>query len=264
MPSTSDELRAEWPGGDTQATAHLTAKGFELTKEWLWIMPYRHYRLTMRDSRAIQYMIEEWDYGGLAAEELAPPDLKYEQPRLTAIEQYILGLIAEEAAEVTKMAVGKTLRFGFRMPGRMQEDGEPDFSSTPENELYGELGDLLAAIELSFHYGVFERARVMNARNRKIEKILKERDNMGRPLAPPLPALPIRGPDGSTWEPENGPWLREEVIVQRIDDNQNKLSFVNLTIPGFPQEKPKVSLWKRFIDWGTRSKKTNDDLSDFG
>lgn len=271
MPQATDELRAEWPGGDQQAIDHLEAKGFIPTRDFQWIRPYKDYVTTSRDESAILYLIDEWDYGGLVASGVnlagnpieTPDCLTYQQPQLTAAEQYILGWLAEESAEVTKMAVGKTLRFGFRVPGRMK-DGEPDFSFTPENELHNELGDLLAAIELGFRYGIFQRSRVMAARQAKIKKVLGGFDNLGRPLAPPLPNLPIHGPDGEIWEPKDGVMEREVTIFTQ-NDNQMITNHVVFKIDVKDLDtKKKKKLWRRILNWRTQSKTKNDDMLDFG
>lgn len=200
MPQATDELRAQWPGGDRQASDHLRAKGFTLKKDWTWVLPYKTYVPTQRDISAVQYMVDEWDYGSIASDKDAPDDLYYEQPRMTAYEQYFVGLLSEECAESIKMAVGKTLRFGLDTPGRFGLDNEPDFTFTPRHELHGEVGDILAAIEWGFRAGVLQRSVVYAARDAKLEKLIHGRDNLGRHLAPALPGYPVYGPDGAIWE----------------------------------------------------------------
>ena len=69
MPQASEELRAEWRhyeegGGDQAAEAHLRAAGYVLTPSWEWEAPEGH-TPTERDLSAIDYLIDEWDYGGL-------------------------------------------------------------------------------------------------------------------------------------------------------------------------------------------------------
>jgi hypothetical protein len=69
MPSSSEELRREWANlygdiTDKVASRYLHKKGWILTKDWTWVLP-EHYRPTEQDLRAVQYLFEEWDYGGI-------------------------------------------------------------------------------------------------------------------------------------------------------------------------------------------------------
>jgi hypothetical protein len=69
MPQASDELRAAWRhgeegGGDAAAEHYLRAAGYLLTPSWEWEAPLGRIP-TDRDLSAIDYLIEEWDYGGL-------------------------------------------------------------------------------------------------------------------------------------------------------------------------------------------------------
>ncbi len=70
MPSSSDFLRTKWAdseGNITDAVAqkYLEDKGFILTEKWFWKLPNPNYHITDDDFSAIQYLIEEWDFGGL-------------------------------------------------------------------------------------------------------------------------------------------------------------------------------------------------------
>lgn len=65
MPQASKELRDEWPGWDTQAINHLRDRGYRLTRSADWVSPPGNHEVTERDWSAIQYLIDEWDYGGL-------------------------------------------------------------------------------------------------------------------------------------------------------------------------------------------------------
>jgi hypothetical protein len=71
MPQASEEMRAEWGGvagvGDDKATHHLKMNGFVLTPQWEWQRPSPDYEMTPDDWGAINFLICEWDYGGLAA-----------------------------------------------------------------------------------------------------------------------------------------------------------------------------------------------------
>jgi hypothetical protein len=69
MPQASAELQAEWPGYDSQATAHLFARGYKLHRDASWSAPSQpDHEVTDRDKSAIAYLIDEWDYGGLRSD----------------------------------------------------------------------------------------------------------------------------------------------------------------------------------------------------
>lgn len=65
MPSAAPELQAQWPGGDNEAMGHLENSGYRLTREWTWIPPKADYAATDRDLSAINYLVDEWDFGGV-------------------------------------------------------------------------------------------------------------------------------------------------------------------------------------------------------
>jgi hypothetical protein len=65
MPQASPELRAEWPGGDNEAISYLEGQGFTLTKQWDWIKPTADHAISEREGSAIDYLIDEWDFGGV-------------------------------------------------------------------------------------------------------------------------------------------------------------------------------------------------------
>ena len=69
MPQASEDARAAWGGyegvGDDKATYHLKMRGFVLTPEWTWRKPSPDYVPDADDFGAINFLIEEWDYGGL-------------------------------------------------------------------------------------------------------------------------------------------------------------------------------------------------------
>ena len=65
MPQASDELRAYWGGADdAPAIEHLKSRGYVLTRRWTWIKP-EGLEPSKRDWCAIQFLAEEWDFGGL-------------------------------------------------------------------------------------------------------------------------------------------------------------------------------------------------------
>lgn len=69
-PRASDELRAEWPGdgesgGDKQAITYLEQQGYRLRRDFGWTRPRPDHRPTERELSALNYLIDEWDYGGI-------------------------------------------------------------------------------------------------------------------------------------------------------------------------------------------------------
>lgn len=69
MPQASDELRAYWGGADDKpALDHLKEQGYILNKDWTWTTPQGVTLENMpeRDFLAIKFMIDEWDFGGVA------------------------------------------------------------------------------------------------------------------------------------------------------------------------------------------------------
>ena len=69
MPQATDELRAEWrhgdeDGGERLAIRFLTEAGYMLRDDWQWRPPARP--PTQRELSAIDYLIDEWDYGPVA------------------------------------------------------------------------------------------------------------------------------------------------------------------------------------------------------
>ncbi len=65
MPQASEELRAKFPGGDVEAEQVLENGGFVLTRDWCWTPPAGRTTITVREGEAIDYLGDEWDYGGL-------------------------------------------------------------------------------------------------------------------------------------------------------------------------------------------------------
>lgn len=68
MPQTTADRARRWPGGDSQAMLYLQAKGFKITKGWLWLAPTSDYNISIFEADAIIYLIEEWDFGGAIME----------------------------------------------------------------------------------------------------------------------------------------------------------------------------------------------------
>lgn len=77
MPQASAELRAAWPEGDGQAIEHLEGRGYRLRRDWQWdALGVEGY--AEADASAIQYLIDEWDYGGIA--DPNAPDVQSYEP----------------------------------------------------------------------------------------------------------------------------------------------------------------------------------------
>lgn len=49
---------------DTEATNYLSYRGFRLMPSWEWLPPPDH-QFTKKDWDAIDYMIMQWDFGGV-------------------------------------------------------------------------------------------------------------------------------------------------------------------------------------------------------
>lgn len=71
MPQATDELRrwAEEKFGTLDCCVvqeWLEARGFKLSQAWVWSRPARPISAEERD--AIEFLIQEWDYGGIEGE----------------------------------------------------------------------------------------------------------------------------------------------------------------------------------------------------
>ena len=66
MPQATPELRAEWED-DQVAMKYLRDNGYKLLKTWWWLAPDRE--PTPKEIRAIDYMFQEWDFGGFLTRE---------------------------------------------------------------------------------------------------------------------------------------------------------------------------------------------------
>ena len=70
MPQASEELRNQWKhheegGGDALAIKTLEAAGYTLRSDWTWTLPTPDHDPTIREIRAMEYLIFEWDFGGI-------------------------------------------------------------------------------------------------------------------------------------------------------------------------------------------------------
>ena len=72
MPQASEELRTKWGGlggvGEDKAIAFLKAAGYKLRRDWLWVKPGPSYAPTNDEIEAMDFLIYEWDFGGITTE----------------------------------------------------------------------------------------------------------------------------------------------------------------------------------------------------
>ncbi len=68
MPQATDELRAEWPGWDGEAIAYLLERGW-ISSKWCWRQPRHPHVVSLREYSAIDYLIQEWDFGGIVEDD---------------------------------------------------------------------------------------------------------------------------------------------------------------------------------------------------
>lgn len=82
MPSGPPELHAYWCekdqsvdthgdrmcAGDRAAQKHLMDRGYTLTRKWTWVKPPNIEEPTEEDNRALNYLVWEWDFGGIEGE----------------------------------------------------------------------------------------------------------------------------------------------------------------------------------------------------
>ena len=65
MPQATDKLRKEWNGPSSdKAIKFLEDAGYKLNKKWMWVCPSGK-KPTKKELRAILFLIQEWDYGGM-------------------------------------------------------------------------------------------------------------------------------------------------------------------------------------------------------
>lgn len=68
MPQASSKLRKKWgwpDNGTVKATTYLKKRGWALTKRWTWMRLDGRTKPTKKEWSAMQYLIHEWDYGGI-------------------------------------------------------------------------------------------------------------------------------------------------------------------------------------------------------
>lgn len=73
MPSTSQEmtdLMTKWFGEydhDNKAIKFLESHGYKLLRGWVWDLPCDSHTISCYEYACIKYLMEEWDFGGIAA-----------------------------------------------------------------------------------------------------------------------------------------------------------------------------------------------------
>jgi hypothetical protein len=76
MPSGPPELHKYWCDkdpegcGDAAAIEYLGRQGYKLTKEWFWIPPTPDHEPTEEENKALNYLVWEWDFGGVVDRDL--------------------------------------------------------------------------------------------------------------------------------------------------------------------------------------------------
>lgn len=69
MPQATEAQRREWDGpSDRCAVAYLRERGYVLLPNWTWRVPPSCVP-TDKEMRAVRFLFDEWDYGGLESEE---------------------------------------------------------------------------------------------------------------------------------------------------------------------------------------------------
>lgn len=69
MPQATDEQREKWGGldgvGEDFATEYLQGRGWTLLRSWHWRKPTPDHEPAEDEIGAIQFLIDEWDFGGI-------------------------------------------------------------------------------------------------------------------------------------------------------------------------------------------------------
>lgn len=66
MPQASDEQRAEWGIDDAPVIRFLETAGYRLGGDWRWTKPTPAHQPSEKEISAIEFLMDEWDFGGLA------------------------------------------------------------------------------------------------------------------------------------------------------------------------------------------------------
>lgn len=71
MPQSSDDMHDLMnyyfgdPIDDKGPMRFLEERGYGLTPQWLWKLPKPDHFITLKERLCIQFLIEEWDFGGV-------------------------------------------------------------------------------------------------------------------------------------------------------------------------------------------------------
>lgn len=66
MPTAPEYLRDEWDHPDDMiAINYLKSQGYTLGRDWHWTLPAIDHVITEKEGRAIDYLVMEWDFGGV-------------------------------------------------------------------------------------------------------------------------------------------------------------------------------------------------------
>lgn len=83
MPQASDELRAlmrDWFNyGLTEhgPSNFLLSHGFSLTEGYQWVLPTPSYTISTDELLCLQFLVDEWDFGGIAPGQTYDPLAKF-------------------------------------------------------------------------------------------------------------------------------------------------------------------------------------------
>lgn len=68
MPQATTYLQNKWGGvggiGEDKAANYLTKRGYILRSDYCWFKP-AEVEITLEDTEAMDFLIQEWDFGGL-------------------------------------------------------------------------------------------------------------------------------------------------------------------------------------------------------
>lgn len=105
MPQASLELCVRWDGpSDEKAIAYLEERGYRLTTDWNWWIPWTIAYPTDKDFDAAQFLVDEWDFGWFIwytkANERIQTATQFER-------EFITKLLRQRAAEQIEVFLSK-------------------------------------------------------------------------------------------------------------------------------------------------------------
>jgi hypothetical protein len=73
MPQATEELRRKWATdgenggvGEEKAIQFLQSHGYHLQRDWRWKLPDPKHQITNAEYEAMCFLVDEWDFGGIA------------------------------------------------------------------------------------------------------------------------------------------------------------------------------------------------------